>query len=504
MLLGLDLGTGSAKALLLDDEGAVVAEVGAAYPMDRPRPGWAETHPARWWEAVVATLQQLPREQRAAVRGIGLSGQMHGVVLCDAEGEPVRPALLWLDTRAAECLALYPEHAEHTTGNTISAGMAGPMLLWLERHEPGALRAARWAMQPKDWLQLRLTGKAATDPSDASGTLLADRDGQWADALISRLGIRRELLAQPVPSWCAHGPVHGRGSGAGRAGRRTRRRRRGRHPGGGPGQRALRGSRRAARHREQRPGGGPPRYLARLLASAERVPQRQPGGPSRWCLMAAMLNGGAALKWARATLNLTWDEAFSRAFTEGAATGDVEFLPYLSGERSPWMDPHLRGGWMGVGAADDAGVLMRAALTGVAFGIRAGLDALRAQGAAPERLRLAGGGTVHAGSRQLLADAIGLPLDAVACPNAMRQGHPLRAAEESVEPHATGAREAHRRAALEQAPLSRLPPQGDARGHSRWESGSRRAGQARRMARLGQALAAPTASKARANHQDSQ
>jgi xylulokinase len=138
-----------------------------------------------------------------------------------------------------------------------------------------------------------------------------------------------------------------------------------------------------------------------------------------------MLNGGAVLEWARTTLSLTWDEAFARAFADGAAASDVEFLPYLAGERSPWMDPHLRAGWMGVGAGDDAGALMRAALTGVAFGIRAGLDALRERGAAPERLRLAGGGTVHPGWRQLLADAIGLPLDAVSCTNAGARGAAL-------------------------------------------------------------------------------
>jgi xylulokinase len=150
-----------------------------------------------------------------------------------------------------------------------------------------------------------------------------------------------------------------------------------------------------------------------------------PDGLPRWCVMAAMLNGGAALEWARQTLNLTWDEAFARAFADGAADGDVEFLPYLAGERTPWMDPHLRAGWIGATAGDDAGALMRAALTGVAFGIRAGLDALRAQGAAPRRLRLAGGGTVHLGWRQLLADALGLPLDAVPAANAAARGAAL-------------------------------------------------------------------------------
>ncbi len=426
MLLGLDVGTSSAKVLLLDDNGGAVAEAGAAYPVDRPGPGVAQTHPERWWEAVVAAVQQLPREGLGAVRGIGLSGQMHGVVLCDAGGVPVRPAILWLDTRSAECLAQYPAGAEHTTGNAISAGMTGPVLLWLERHEPGALRAARWAMQPKDWLRLRLTGEAATDPSDASGTLLADRDGQWDDALIARLGLRRDLFAPPVASWRAAGRLsavaaHALGlpvgvpvaAGAGDTLAAAL--------GSGlyqdaAAQLAIGSSAQVVVVRGAWPGFSPGLNVYRS-ANPEDLP--------RWCLLAAMLNGGSVLEWARVTLHLTWDEAFARAFAEGAAAGEVEFLPYLAGERTPWMDPHLRAGWMGVAAGDDAGTLMRAALTGVAFGIRAGLDALRDQGAAPERLRLAGGGTVHPGWRQLLADAVGIPLDAVSCPNAAARGAAL-------------------------------------------------------------------------------
>ena len=426
MLLGLDVGTSSAKVLLLDDRGEVVAEAGAAYAVDRPRPGWAETHPERWWEAVIAAVHQLPRDRRAAVQAIGLSGQMHGAVLCDAAGGAVRPAILWLDARSAECLALYPEGAEHTTGNAISAGMTGPVLLWLARHEPDALRAARWALQPKDWLQLRLTGEATSDPSDASGTLLADRDGHWADALIARLGLPRALLAPPAPSWRAAGGLstaaaHALGvppgvpvaAGAGDTLAAAL--------GSGlyqesAAQLAIGTSAQVAVLREAWPGFCPRLNVYRSA---------NPDGLPRWCLLAAMLNGGSALEWARRTLDLTWDEAFARAFTDAAAASEVEFLPYLTGERTPWMDPHLRAGWVGIAADDDAGSLMRAALTGVAFGIRAGIDALRQHGAVPERLRLAGGATVHAGWRQLLADAIGMPLDAVAGASAAARGAAL-------------------------------------------------------------------------------
>jgi len=168
VLLGLDIGTSSAKALLLDGRGALVAEAGAAYQVEHPRPGWAETDPERWWAAAVAATQALPAPARAAVRAIGLSGQMHGVTLAAEDGRPVRPAILWTDTRAAALLARLPPEAARPGGNTVSAGMTGPALCWLQDHEPASLAAARWALLAKDWLRLRLTGEAATpDPPAA-------------------------------------------------------------------------------------------------------------------------------------------------------------------------------------------------------------------------------------------------------------------------------------------------------------------------------------------------
>jgi len=426
MLLGLDLGTSSAKALLLDERGEAAAEAGAPCEVERPRPGWAETHPERWWEAMVAAVHRLPGEKRAAVRAIGLSGQMHGAVLCDAAGAPLRPAILWLDGRSAEGLSRYPPGSERTTGNAVSAGMTGPVLAWLAEHEAATLRAARWALVAKDWLRLRLTGEAATDPSDASGTLLADRDGDWDEPLVAALGIRRDLLPPVVASAGESGrlresaarelgvpagvPVAGGagdtlsaalGSGLFRE---------------GAAQLSIGTSAQVLVLRSAWPGFSPRLNVYRSA---------NPDGLPRWCLMAAMLNGGLAIDWARAALGLGWDEAFERAFAAGAERSEAVFLPYLTGERTPWMDPHVRGAWAGLGPGDGAGSLMRAALEGVAFAIRAGLDALREHGASVGRLRLSGGGTVHPAWRQLLADALEAPLDAVACPNASARGAAL-------------------------------------------------------------------------------
>jgi sugar (pentulose or hexulose) kinase len=426
MLLGLDVGTSSTKALATDDRGEAVAEASAPYPVDRPGPGLAESDPERWWEAVVGATRQLPATVRQAVRGVGLSGQMHGVTLTRADGTPVRPAILWLDGRAADGLAGYPAACGETTGNVPSAGMTGPTLAWLRRHEPAALDAARWALLAKDWVRLRLTDEAATDPSDATGTLLAGRDGAWDPGLLAALELPPELLPPRVESSAAAGRLTAAAAAALGL------------PAGIPvacgagdtlaaalgsgllaedaAQLAIGTSAQVVVPRAAWPGFSPRLNVYRSAA---------PAGLPRWCLMAAMLNGGGALDWARGALGLSWDEAFALAFTIRDAPGGVVFLPYLGGERTPWMDPDLRAGWVGAGAADDRAALARAAFEGVAFGVRAGLDALRAHGASPARLRLAGGGTVHPGWRQLLSDALGLPLDAVTVANAAARGAAL-------------------------------------------------------------------------------
>jgi xylulokinase len=429
MLLGLDIGTSAVKALLLDLTGRTVAEGSAPCAVDRPRGGWAEADPAQWWTAVAAAVAALPPGARGAVRAVGLSGQMHGTVLCDAAGAPARPAVIWLDGRAAPLLSEYPRDAAAITGNPPSAGMTGPNLLWLSRHEPAALAAARWVLGVKDWVRLRLTGEAATDPSDATGTLLSDHEGAWAPALLAAVGVGPDRLPAVVPSAAAAGrlaagpaaalrlpadvPVAaGAGDtlaaalGSGLLGEDAA-------------QLAIGTSAQVVVPRSAFPGFSPRLNVYRSAA---------PEGWPRFCLMAAMLNGGLAVDWARGVLGLTWEDAFARAFPAepaGPRPGGAIFLPYLTGERSPWMQPSLRGGWMGAGAGDDAGTLMRAALEGVAFGVRAGLEALRAHGAAPARLRLVGGGTVHPAFRQLLADVLGLPLEAVTVSNGAARGAAL-------------------------------------------------------------------------------
>src|SRR6516165_3206509 len=189
-VLGLDLGTSQAKALLCAPDGTVLGQGTAGYQVTVPRPGWAETDPEHWWQAARAAVLAAAGPARAEVAGLAVAGQMHGVILCTERAVVLRPAITWLDRRAeaeAEDYQRLPEDLRAPLGNAPSPGMPGPILLWLSRHEPGAYRRARWALQPKDWLRHRLTGlggptgpggltgpgvQAATDPTDASGTLL--------------------------------------------------------------------------------------------------------------------------------------------------------------------------------------------------------------------------------------------------------------------------------------------------------------------------------------------
>lgn len=196
-LLGIDLGTGSVKLVTLDADGVERAVASEPYALSSPQPGWAEIAPDTWWHALVRAAERLPADERAQVAAIGFSGQMHGVVPLDGDGRPVRPALLWPDTRAVRETdpASWPDAGRSAAANPIAPGMAGPLLRWLAAHEPHTLRAARWVVQPKDWLRIALGGDVAADPSDACATALATPDGDWDIALIDALGLPADRFA---------------------------------------------------------------------------------------------------------------------------------------------------------------------------------------------------------------------------------------------------------------------------------------------------------------------
>jgi xylulokinase len=419
MLLGLDLGTSSVKALLMGERGEAVGEGSAAYEVRAPRPGWAESSPDEWWDAVLRATGVAVSGRDAEVTALGLSGQMHGVVLADDGGSPLRPAVLWADARSGAELAAYrglDEDLRRRLANPAAVGMAGPSLLWLRDNEPSVYAAARWALQPKDWLRMRLTGEGAAEPSDASATLLYDLPADdWSYAAVEHLGLRAELLAPLVSSAGVTGKLTAEAA----------------EELGLP--QGLPVAAGAADTAAAMLGVGlvrtGPAQLTIGTGGQIVTPQESPDGdphlrthlyrgalPGLWYSMAAIQNAGLALEWVRKILGVSWKEVYDEAFAVPPGAGGVTFLPYLSGERTPRFDPGARGAWTGLGLDHTRGHLLRAALEGVAFALREGLEALEDLGGAEAELRLAGGGASGAGGasgdpwRQLLVDVLGRPL----------------------------------------------------------------------------------------------
>lgn len=422
LLLGLDLGTSSAKALLLDAGGSVLGEGAAGYAVASPRPGWAETDPEDWWRAAGLAVRRAAGGRADRVAALGLSGQMHGVVLADAAGEPARPAVLWPDLRAereAEAWRTLPSALAHGLGSPALPGMAGPVLRWLATHEPDAVAAARWALQPKDWLRLRLTGLAATEPSDASGTLLYDLAAdRWAGAVVEAMGVPGRLLPPVVASADAAGrltavaaahlglpevPVAAGAADTAAAALGS----------GlldpGPAQLTV-GSGAQLVVPLDRPAVDPRRATRTYRAAA----------PGRWYALAAVQNAGLALEWALRVLGAGWDDAYTALATVPPGAGGVTFLPHLT-------DPGLAGAWRGLRLHHGRDHLLRAALEGVAFAVREAAEALAAAGHRASPLRLAGGGSTRAAWRQLLADVLGTPLAALPTAAASARGAALLA-----------------------------------------------------------------------------
>jgi xylulokinase len=425
LLLGIDLGTGSVKVLLLSPDGAVVREASSPYSVESPHPGWAETDPDEWWAALAIATHATLRDQADSIQAIGLSGQMHGVVLTDSVGTPLRPAILWADTRSSSVLDAY--QALDTTlldqlANPITVGMAGASLLWLRQSEPEIYAAARWMLQPKDWLRFRLTGEVATEPSDASGTLLYDvRADDWAKEVLEALELRLDWLAKRIPSNHVAGYLTATAAA---------------HLGLPKGLPVVAG---AADTAAAALGSGlvEPGLVQLTVGSGAQIvtlrshptanPHRQThlyrsALPHQWYTLAAMQNAGLALEWVRGILGLSWAEVYQASFAVAPGCEGLTFLPYLTGERTPLLDPQARGAWVGLGLHHTQAHLMRAALEGVAFSLRQGLEAIAATDVEVRELRLAGGGTLEPQWQQLLADVLQVPLHPIAVASASARG----------------------------------------------------------------------------------
>jgi xylulokinase len=441
--LSLDFGTSAVKALVLSGSGRVSAVGSQAYPISRPHPGWAEADPALWLEAAGAAVRAaLAAAGSEPIEAIGLAGQMHSVVICDASGRPLRPALLWPDRRAAGALAAWrglPEERRAALANPLVPGMAGPLLAWLASHESATLARATWALQVKDWVRLMLTGEAATEPTDASATLLWDvpADG-WATDVAQAASIDAGLLAPLQASDARAGSLTHSGAdalglpsglpvyaGAGDTAAAL--------VGSGitaPGQRIL----------NIGTGAQLVTIVDRVEPAAAPTTHRYRAARGGWYAMAAVQNAGLALGWARELFAASWEEAERDAFASTATEApDPLFLPHLTGERTPLLDPEARGAWTGLALEHRRADLLRAAYQGVAHAVRHARDALRDEGGAGAGgLRLLGGGSLRPGYRQLLADTLDEPLELLAVPEATALGAAALAGAAVPAPEAGG------------------------------------------------------------------
>ncbi len=429
MFLGIDIGTGSVKVLLLDASGQVLAEESIKYRVISKKPGWAETNPEDWWSAIVRATNRLPGDLRSEVVSIGFSGQMHGVVLTDSAGKAIRPAILWADTRSTTELKKYerlkPEQLEELA-NPIATGMAGPSLLWLKKHEPDNYRDATWALQAKDWLRLRLTGVANSEPSDASATLLYDlTKDDWAYSVIEDLGLRSELFPKLIPSTAIAGSLSKQsaeslGLPAGIAVA----------TGAGDAAAAALGSGLTKSGQAQINIGTAMQIFAirnKAIVNPNFKTHLYRTALDNYYAMAAMQNAGLALEWVRKILQMSWEEMYLEAFDVEAGSEGLAFLPYLSGERTPHLDPNARASWHGLSLSHGRSQMARAAFEGVAFALKDGLNALIDAGIKVNGLRLAGGGSLRKEWRQLLSDVLGQRLYAVSVASASARGAALLA-----------------------------------------------------------------------------
>ncbi len=408
VLVGLDVGTSSVKGLAVDEHGAVLATAEEAHPMATPRPGWTEQDPEDWWRGAERVLAAL-RARAGAPAGIGLSGQMHGLVALDAADRVVRPALLWNDQRTAaeadevEARVGGREALVRLTGNRALTGFTAPKLLWIARHEPDAYARIRHVLLPKDHVRLRLCGERATDVSDASGTAWFDAAGRrWSDDVLAALEVEPGWLPPALESAALSGrtpegvPVAAGGGdqAAGAVGV-------GAIAAGGPASVVLGTSGVVL-------GAlGAPRFdpAARVQASAHAL-------PGVWFAMGVVLSAAGSLEWARRALGGA-DFAVLLGEAERWPPGaeGLRFLPYLTGERTPHPDPTATGAWTGLTVRHDRGALVRAVLEGVAFGLRAAFDLV---GGGHPAARVSGGGARSGLWLKVVASALGVPLERVA------------------------------------------------------------------------------------------
>jgi xylulokinase len=407
-IVGIDVGTTGVKALALDDEGHVVARAEAGYPLSTPRPGWAEQDPEDWWRAAERCLAELGVDD---IAGIGLSGQMHGLVPLDAADRVIRPAILWNDQRTgAECAEIEERlgltRLLQLTGNRALPGFTAPKLVWLRRHEPDAFARLRRVLLPKDYVRLRLTGEYAIDAADASGTLLLNVGARkWSGELLEAL----ELDPSWLPAVLESPEVSGRSEA-------------------GVPVAAGAGDQAAAALGVGVVDPGPASVVlgtSGVVFAALPAFRADPEGrvhvfchavPGGWHAMGVMLSAAGSLQWFRDRLapEVPFDALVAEAGAWPAGVEGLLFAPYLAGERTPHADPDARAAFTGIELRHDRGALCRAVLEGVAYGLRDSLELLRGLGVEITLGRASGGGARGRLWLEIVASVLGVPLELTA------------------------------------------------------------------------------------------
>jgi len=418
MYLGIDLGTSEVKGLVIDENHDIIATHSAPLTIQRPHPHWSEQDPQAWWDAtqyVIATLREKCAPHWSAIKAIGLSGQMHGAVLLDRDDAVIRPAILWNDTRsAAECVEFEQSASQlHAiAGNLAMPGFTAPKLLWVRKHEPDNFRRLETVLLPKDYLRFKMTGRKIADMSDAAGTLWLDvarRD--WSDYLLEKCGLARcnmpalvegcDVSASLDPkiarSWGLNASVVVAG-------------------GGGDNAVSAIGVGAVA------PGDafislGTSGVLFVVNDAYRPAPQSAVHAfchvlPDRWHQMSVMLSAASCLQWFCRLVGITEAALLEEVaeLSDEQRASAPQFLPYLSGERTPHNDPNAKGLFYGMTHSTNRALLGYAVLEGVSFGIADGLRVLQQSGTRIEQCSLVGGGARSPYWAQLLADILDMPI----------------------------------------------------------------------------------------------
>lgn len=431
-LLGIDIGTTGSKAVLLDEHGTVRARATTEYPMHTPQPLWAEQDPDQWWSATIQSIRAVldAAGHPSSIAAVGLTGQMHGLVLLDAGGNPLRRCIMWNDQRTAqECAEITSKltlsRLLTLTGNPVLPGFTAPKILWVRRHEKEVYRKITKVLLPKDFVRFRLTGVHGADVSDSSGTSLFDVGRRrWSTEMLEALEIPAAWLPEVMESSEVAGTVSPKAAAATGL------------PVGIP---VVAG---AGDQAAQAVGTGiigegtvsATIGTSGVVFAASASYRIEPQGrlhafchavPGTWHLMGVMLSAGGSVRWYRDTVGR---EEMSRASAQGgdpydllirdaaavpAGADGLLFLPYLTGERTPYPNPHARGVFFGLTVRHTKPHLTRAVLEGVTFGLRDSLSLMRELGITPQQVRASGGGARSPLWRQMMADVFGTEIATV-------------------------------------------------------------------------------------------